>query len=191
MLYTKRRKIKYLEQKDRWGNFEVWGDLGAYWGEWEDQDLLKNIGWITVKRDWYNPFLISFLGQEGLIKPGGQLIANELYRRWDYLNWRNLFKKIDLYLEPIVLEIKLINEIVSGIGADLVNELYIRKDISLVGIGSLIGKIFQLNRGLLSCIGAEISNILKLEGEIPDSWRWGDWETWGDIPNNQWWFGTV
>ena len=186
MLYTKFRKIKKAEVTGTWGDFDTWGDFGETWGDWEYEWQSYTFAWLKVPFKVRNVLKkVEWEGYEGLKQYLSELLFESFYRRWGWFKWDEIFKEkifavvFGLFIEPIIVKqvslatyVRLKNLFDVLFPAVQINMFTSLKDNFAGLIYSAIG---------CSAVISESDTI-----QVVNSYRWGDIDTWGDFPNDQW-----
>jgi hypothetical protein len=186
MLYTKYRKIKKAEITGTWGDFDIWEDFGETWGDWEYEWQSYMFAWLKVSQPIKNALKqVDWIGYEGLKRYLAELLPESFYRRWGWFKWDEIFKEkifavvFGSFVEPIIvkqttlatyLRIKELFDVVFP--AVQVNVFVTMNDV-------FVGLVFN-------GIGCQVEGQFDFACQVIDSYRWGDFETWGDFPNDQW-----
>jgi hypothetical protein len=186
MLYTKHRKIKKAEITGIWGDFDTWEDFGETWGDWEYEWQSYTFAWLKV------PFVVKntlkrvdWIGYEGLKKYLSKLLPKSFYRRWGWFKWDEIFKEkvfavvFGSFVEPIIVNrITLVTYLNSK---ELIDVIFpaVQINVSTMMNDTFVGLIF-------SGIGCQVDGQFDFTCQVVDSYRWGDLDTWGDFPNDQW-----
>jgi hypothetical protein len=180
MLYTKFRKIKKAEVTGTWGDFDTWGDFGETWGDWEYEWQSYTFAWLKVPFKVRNTLKeVDWEGYEGLKQYLGKLLPESFYRRWGWFKWDEIFKEKILsvvfgsFSEPIIVkQVSLATYIKVK---HLLNVLFPVAQIK----DTFIGLIYNA----INCSTSISENDVV---QVVGSYRWGDIDTWGDFPNDQW-----
>jgi len=186
MLYTKHRKIQKAEITGTWGDFDTWEDFGKTWGDWEYEWQSYTFAWLKVPYEIKNVLKkVDWIGYEGLKKYLSDLLPESFYRRWDWFKWDEIFKEkliagvFGSFHEPIIVQ--KVSLATYAKFKDLFDALFpaVQINIPTTFKDSFVGLIYSV----LSC-SAFVNENDPIQ--VVDSYRWGDIDTWGDFPNNQW-----
>jgi hypothetical protein len=185
MLFTKFRKIKLIDAKGTWGEFETWRDFGETWGDYLIDDPYYQFAWLKVPFKTANVLKYAdWIGYEGLKGYLSELLPESFYRRWGWIKWNEIFKeKILLYTSGSItwaVNLKI------GLGA----YLRIKELVDLIGIGLQINSIVIFEDSfmgkILSALSCQVSSEFEFECKVLESYQWGYFETWGDFPDDRW-----
>jgi hypothetical protein len=187
MLYTKHRKIKLIDARGTWGEFETWKDFGETWGDYLIDDPHYQFVWLKVPFEIRSGLKdVKWIGYEGLKGFSKELLPESFYRRWGWVEWREIFKE---KIFPTSLASGLI---VWGIDVKIGLGTYLRikELVDFLMIGLQIGSIVVCEESfvgrVLNAIGSQIIGVINFDWQVYDSYRWGLFETWGDFPNDRW-----
>lgn len=185
MLYTKHRRIKLIDARGTWGEFETWRDFGETWGDYLIDDPHYQFIWLKVPFETTNALKnVKWIGYEGLRGYLNRLLPESFYRRWGWTKWSEIFKEKILANASglIVYSVK------ASVG--LGTYLRIRKLFNLATIGLQVGSVVIFESSftgkVLNAIGCRADGMISFICRVYDSYRWGLFETWGDFPNDRW-----
>ncbi|DAD54627.1 TPA: hypothetical protein [Aquificae Conch Spring virus] len=185
MLYTKHRKIKLIDAKKTWGEFETWRDFGETWGDYLVEDPHYQFVWLRVPFKTTNVLKnVKWIGYEGLRGYLTELMSESFYRRWGWVKWTEIFG------EKILANAS--DLIIFGVNTNIVLGTYLRikKLFDLTAVGLQIGSVVIFENSfvwkVLSVISCQVSDKLSFECNVFESYRWELFETWGDFPNDRW-----
>jgi hypothetical protein len=185
MLFTKFRKIKLIDAKGTWGEFETWKDFGETWGDYLIYDPHYQFAWLKVPFKTANVLKYAdWIGYEGLKGYLSELLPESFYRRWGWIKWDEIFK------EKILINTS--GLIVFGVktGVGLGAYLRIKELFNLVAIGLQVSSVVIFESSfmwqVLNVIGCQANDKISFECNVLESYKWGFFETWGDFPNDRW-----
>jgi hypothetical protein len=187
MLYTKYRKIKKSEITGVWGDFDTWEDFGETWGDWEYEWQSYTFAWLKVSFKIKNVLKkVNWIGYEGLIKYLGEFLPESFYRRWGWFKWDEIFKEkifvivFGSFVEPII-----INQVSLATYLKIKNLFNYLFHIIQINVSDVIITNNFVDR-ILSALSCQVNSQFDFNCQIINSYRWGDFETWGDFPNDRW-----